>query len=90
MKDKFYPSISNFLKIVRTISGVILPQDFAAPSPQNEGFDLQTGQPIVTNEKRPKNLCERSVYLQEVKSSSVYRWLDPDLLTGYAIKRDTD
>ena len=38
-----YPGRSNFYKIVRTIFGVIIFQDFAAPSLQNDAFDLQTG-----------------------------------------------
>ena len=41
--DKFYPSPSNFFKMVRTIFGGIIFQDFAAPSFQNDAFDLQTG-----------------------------------------------
>ena len=46
-----YPSSSNFFKIARTIFGVIIFQDFAAPSLQNDAFDLQTGQsgqPVLT------------------------------------------
>ena len=42
LKDNFYPSILNSFKIVRTIFGVIILQDFAAPSLQNVSFDFQT------------------------------------------------
>ena len=52
MIDEFYPSPSNF--ITRTIFGVIMFQDFAAPFLQNDTFDLQTGGPVLTNEKRPR------------------------------------
>ena len=60
MKDKFYPSPSNFFKIARTIFGVFIFQDFnAAPSLQNDSFDLQTGcrssLPVLTNGKQSKN-----------------------------------
>ena len=44
MKDKFYPSPPNFFKIGHTVFGVIIFQDFAAPSLQYDPFDLQTGQ----------------------------------------------
>ena len=42
--------------MVRTIFGVIIFQDFAAPSIQNDAFDLQTGRP-----DRP--VCKSKVYL---------------------------
>ena len=45
MKDKFYRSPSYFFKIARTIFGLVNFQDFAAPSLQNDVFDLQTGWP---------------------------------------------
>ena len=41
--NKYYPSPSHFFKIACTIFRVIIFQDFAAPSLQNETFDLQTG-----------------------------------------------
>ena len=41
MKDKFYPRPSNFFKIARTIFGVIILQDFAAPSLQNGAFEYK-------------------------------------------------
>ena len=50
----FYPSPSNFFKITRTIFGVIIFQDSAAPSLLKDTFDLQTGrsgQPVMTNGK---------------------------------------
>ena len=46
-KDKFYSCPSNFLKIARTIFVLIIFQDFAAPSLQNDAFDLQTGRPVM-------------------------------------------
>ena len=58
-KVKFYPSTLNFFKIVHTIFRVIIFQDFAAPSLQNDAFDLQTslsGQPVLTNGKCPRSL----------------------------------
>ena len=36
LKDKFYPL--NFFKIARTIFGVVIFQDFPAPSLQNDAF----------------------------------------------------
>ena len=42
LKDKFYPSPLNFFKIARA-SFVVINIDFAAPSLQNDAFDLQTG-----------------------------------------------
>ena len=45
MKDKFHPCPSNFFHIARTVFGVISFQDFAAPSLQNDAFDLQAGRP---------------------------------------------
>ena len=45
LKDKFYPGPSNFFKIARIIFGVKIFQDFAAPSLQNDAFDLQIGPP---------------------------------------------
>ena len=42
--------------MVRTIFGVIIFQDFAVPSLQNDTFNLQTGQP-----DRP--VCKSKVYL---------------------------
>ena len=55
MIDEFYFSLSNLYEITRTIFGVIIFQHFAAPFLQNDGFDLQTGRPILTNEKRPQS-----------------------------------
>ena len=60
LKDKCYrnPSPSTLFKITRTGFEVIISQDFAAPSLQNEAFDLQTGrfdrldQPVLSNGKR--------------------------------------
>ena len=43
LKDNFYLSPLNFSKIVCTIFGVIIFQDFAAPSHQNNTLNLQTG-----------------------------------------------
>ena len=57
MKDKFYPSPSNFLKIASTIFEVIFLKDFLAPSLENDAFDLQAGRSggsVLTNGKRPK------------------------------------
>ena len=54
LKDSFYPSPLNVFKIARTSFGVIIFQDFAAPSLQNDALDLQTGQsgrPILANGK---------------------------------------
>ena len=39
-KDKFYPNPLNFFKIVHTIFGVIILQDFVAPSLQTDELDL--------------------------------------------------
>ena len=53
-KDKFHASNSNFFKIARTIFALIIFQDFAAPSLQNDSFDLQTGRsgrPTLANGK---------------------------------------
>ena len=57
MKDKFYSGPSNPFKKARTIFEVIILQDFAASSLQNDAFDLQTslsGRPVLTNGRRPR------------------------------------
>ena len=54
LKGTFYYSPLNFFKIARTIFGVFIFQDFAAPSLQNDTFDLQIGQPVLANGKHSK------------------------------------
>ena len=56
-KDDLYPSLLNFFKMAHTIFGVIIFRDFAAPSLQNDTFDLQTrwpDQPVLSNGKHSK------------------------------------
>ena len=55
MIGELYSSPSNFYEITRTIFGVIIIQDFAAPFLQNDAFDLQTGRPVLTNGKHPQS-----------------------------------
>ena len=59
LKDKFHPSPSNFFHAARSIFGVIIFQDFAAPSLENDAFDLQAGRtdlPFPANGKHSQFL----------------------------------
>ena len=60
LKDKFYPSPSNFFKIARTIFGVIIFQDCATASLQNDAFDFQAGRPVLAYGMHSmlKGLCQ--------------------------------
>ena len=54
LKGNFYLSPWNFFKIARTIFGVIVFLEFTTPFLENEAIDLQTGRPVLTNEKHSK------------------------------------
>ena len=57
LKHMFYPRPSNFITMACTVFGVIIFQDFAAPSLQNDTFGSQTGHcdwPVLAKRKHCK------------------------------------
>ena len=64
--NKSYPSSSNFFKTARTIFGVIIFQDFAAPSLQIDAFGLLTGWsgwPVLANGKHSKTTADKALLI---------------------------
>ena len=63
MKDKFYPSPSNLLEIVRTYFGVIMCQDFASPSLKKSGHLTGCGENIEIVRDFGDKLCSKKCRL---------------------------
>ena len=65
-----YPCPSNFFKMARTIFGVIIFRDFAAPSLQNGAFDLQIGRQDHSILANGKHSTYDNISITELKAEA--------------------
>ena len=74
-KNPLYPSPSNFFKIARTIFGVIVFQDFAVPSLQNDALHTgQTHQPVLASGNHSMFMAPIILFIAYCLIQCIWQW----------------